>query len=232
MNTHNQRALKHGRLFFEKSISAFDLRVKIVNLLTPLQRRILDKFTRVNLRVYYFSMYDIRKLLPYPGNVVEYSVMRLVKLGFINRVNLGHTAFYVRCSRLTKLIEQSETAIVDDKTEFALIKQVHELIMHLYPANLIIDYHDCIRPHTPENLAITGGMAFDIFYQFRNPLAGRNYLAVDVYARIPVSGYMVHSFMKKIEWAKNRSRTKTFSYLKDKTFGIIIFRNATKKAII
>ena len=42
---------------------------------------------------------------------------------------------------------------------------------------------------------------------------------------------MVHSFMKKIEWAKTRSRTKATNYLKDKTFGVIVLKNATRKAI-
>lgn len=222
---------RHGKLFFKKTVSATTLRAKMVDLLTPLQRRILDKFTRVNRRIYYFSMYDLRKLLPYPGNVVEYSVNRLTKLGLINKLNLKQTTFYVHPLRLTKLVKQGKIAIIDDELEFALIKVVHELIMNLYPPNSMRGYHDCIRPRTPEVLAITGGMTFDIFYQFLEPFAGRNYLAVDVYTRIPVSGYIVHSFMKKIEWAKTRSRTKDTNYLKDKTFGFIVFRNATPRAI-
>jgi hypothetical protein len=126
---------------------------------------------------------------------------------------------------------QERQAIIDDKTEFAVIKIVHELIMNLYPANIITGYDDRIRPHTQVILTVTGGMAFDAFYQFFDPIAGRNYLAIDVYTRIPVTGYMVHSFTKKIEWAKTVTRKNTTNYLKEKTFGIIVYRNATKNAI-
>ena len=74
-------------------------------------------------------------------------------------------------------------------------------------------------------------MSFDIFYQFFDPIAGRNYLVVDVYSRIPVSGFTVNSFAKKIEWAKTVTRKSTTNYLKEKTYGIIVYRNATQKAI-
>jgi hypothetical protein len=121
--------------------------------------------------------------------------------------------------------------IVDDKTEYALVKRVHELIMNLYPSNMITKFYDCIRPHTQDTLAITGGMTFDLFYSFFEPVVKRSYLAVDVYTRIPVTGYTVHSFAKKIEWAKTRTRKGSTNYLKDKTHGMIIYRNATRKAI-
>ncbi len=111
------------------------------------------------------------------------------------------------------------------------MKQVHELIMNLYPLNLIIGYSDCIRPHTPETLTITGGMTFDIFYRFFDPVSEKSYLAIDVYTRIPVTGYTVHSFAKKIEWAEVRTRKGSTNYLKGKTYGMIVYRNATKKAI-
>ena len=73
--------------------------------------------------------------------------------------------------------------------------------------------------------------SFDIFYQFLEPVAGKSYMAVDAYTRIPVTGYMVHSFAKKIEWAKTITQNNTTNYLRDRTYGIIVFRNATRKAI-
>jgi hypothetical protein len=147
-------------------------------------------------------------------------------------VTLKGIDFYVEPSNVPRLLIQERQAIIADKTEYAVIKIVHELIMNLYPAKIITGYGDRIRPHTQDILTVTGGMAFDIFYQFFDPIAGRNYLAIDVYTRIPVTGYMVHSFTKKIEWAKTVTRKSTTNYLKDKTFGIIVYRNATRNAIL
>jgi len=223
---------RRGRLFYRRTISTESLQNVIVSLITPLQKRILDKFTLLNRRIYYFTAYDLRRLIPSSGNEVEYAVKRLTKLGLLSKETLKGIDFYVKPSDVPRLLIQERQAIIDDKTEFAVIKIVHELIMNLYPANIITGYDDRIRPHTQDILAVTGGMAFDVFYQFFDPIAGRNYLSIDVYTRIPVTGYMVHSFTKKIEWAKTVTRKNTTNYLKDKTFGIIVYRNATKNAIM
>lgn len=222
---------RRGKLFYSLNSPAGNLEITILSLLTPLQRRMFEKFTKINRRVFYFSLYDLRKMHPYPGNVVEYAVGRLEKLGLIQKVSSKQTEFFVYPSRISEFVSQENTIILDDKAEYAVIKTIHELIMNLFPSNLISGYTDRIRPQSPDTLTITGGMTFDIFYPFREPIAGRNYLAIDVYTRIPVNGYMVNSFIKKIEWAKTRTRNKTTNYLKDKTFGMIVFRNATKKAI-
>jgi len=223
---------KSGRLFYRRTIATENLQDVIVGLLAPLQKRILGKFTLLNRRIYYFTTYDLRRIIPSSGNDVEYAVKRLTKLGLLSKVTLKGIDFYVEPSNVPRLLIQERQAIIADKTEYAVIKIVHELIMNLYPAKIITGYGDRIRPHTQDILTVTGGMAFDIFYQFFDPIAGRNYLAIDVYTRIPVTGYMVHSFTKKIEWAKTVTRKSTTNYLKDKTFGIIVYRNATRNAIL
>ncbi len=103
--------------------------------------------------------------------------------------------------------------------------------MHLYPKDIITDYHGRIRPKTQDILIVTGGMSFDLFYQFRDPIVGKSYLAVDVYTRFPVSGFIINTFAKKIEWAKTGPRKNSTNYLKDKTHGMIVFLNATRKAM-
>lgn len=223
---------RRGRLFYRRTIATEKLLEVVVNLLTPLQKRILDQFTLLNRRIYYFTAYDLRRIIPSSGNEVEYAVKRLTKLGLLSKETLKGIDFYVEPSNVPRLLIQEQEAIIDDKTEYAVIKTVHELIMNLYPEKVMTGYGDRIRPHTQDILTVTGGTAFDIFYQFFDPIAGRNYMAIDVYTRIPVTGYMVHSFVKKIEWAKTVTRKNTTNYLKDKTYGLIIFRNATKKAII
>lgn len=220
-----------GRLFYSKNVPTYELNDKVLSLLSPLQTRILEKFFRINRKIYHFSMYDLRKMHPNPGNVVAYSINRLAKLGLVENEKLEETDFFVNPYRLSEFSSQHEDVIIEDKVEYIVIKTVHELIMNLFPLNVIVEYADCIRPRSRENITITGGMAFDIFYKFRDPIFNRKYLAVDVYTRIPVTGYIVHSFIKKIEYAKTRTRKKTTNYLKDKTFGMIVFRNATDKAI-
>lgn len=103
--------------------------------------------------------------------------------------------------------------------------------MNLYPLNWITEFKGAIRARTKEALKITGGMTFDIFWEFREPIMGRNFLVIDVYARIPVNDYVVNPFIKNIEWAKTSFRGKPPYYLKDKTYGMIVFRNATRRAI-
>lgn len=221
---------RQGRLFCSRTISTESQQAVVIGLLSHLQKRLLDKFELSNKRIYYFTTYDLRRLTPAAGNEVEYAIKRLIKLGLLSKVTIAQTDFYVKPHNIPLLLAAEKQAIIDDKTEYAVVKIVHELIMNLYPANIITGYEDRIRPHTQDILTITGGMAFDIFYQFFDPLAGRNYLAIDVYTRIPVTGYMINSFAKKIDWAKTIRRKSTTNYLKDKTFGIIVFRNATRNA--
>lgn len=97
--------------------------------------------------------------------------------------------------------------------------------------DLIPEYRCRIRPHTQDVLKTTGGMTFDIFYEFCEPVMGRRYLAVDVYSRLTVTGYTVNTFMKKIAWARTRTSDKTSLCLKDQTHGLIVFKKATRKAI-
>jgi hypothetical protein len=222
---------RRGRLFYAKEFPQTFLNTVIIDLLAPLQKRLLDKFSSLNKQIYYFSTYDLRRLVPSSGTEVDYALERLVKLGLLSKVSFSGVDFYVRPIHVLRFTNEETQAIIDNKAEYAVVKIVHELIMDLYPANLMSGYRDRIRPHTQDILAITGGMSFDIFYQFFEPVAGKSYMAIDVYTRIPVTGYMVHSFAKKIEWAKTVTRNNTTNYLRDKTYGIIVFRNATRKAI-
>jgi hypothetical protein len=222
---------KHGKLFYRKNIRN-DLKTeRILSLLTPLQTRILEKFSKQHRSTYYFSLYDLRKLVPYAGNSVEYTISRLSKLGLVEMVALGGFAFFTEPKNTNLLRSRTREIILEDKVEFAIVQRVHELIMNLYPLGLIMNLKAAIRPHTEEVLRLTGGMTFDIFYEFREPVMGKKYLAVDVYSRIPVNGYVVNSFLKKLEWAKTGGRKRPDYSLRNKTYGMIVFKNSTRKGI-
>jgi hypothetical protein len=222
---------KRGRLFYSRTFPPTFLNSAVVNLLAPLQKRILKKFSDLNEQIYYFSLYDLRRIVPSSGTEVDYALKRLVRHGLLSKVSSLGTEFYVKPIHISRFSNEEKQAIIDNKTEYAVAKAVHELIMHLYPKDVITDYHGRIRPKTQDILSITGGMSFDLFYQFFDPLAGKSYLAVDVYTRFPVNGYIIHSFAKKIEWAKTGTRNNPTNYLRDKTHGMIVFLNATKKAM-
>lgn len=221
---------RQGKLLYVKTISQEQLKNQINELLTKLQRRILDKFSNLNNRIFYFSMYDLKRLIPAPGGVVDYSMRRLVKLGFVMKAYVEKTDYYFLPSQLWRMQIEQQSIIINDMLEYAVIKHVHELVMNLYP-NIMLGYADAIRPRSRETLTITGGMTFDIFYRFRENVLDKKYLAVDVYTRFPVTGYSVNSFVKKIDWARTREKGKTISYLTGNTYGMIIFRSATPGAI-
>ena len=222
---------KHGRLFYKKKIRTRLKTERILNLLTPLQTRILGKFSKQHRSIYYFSLYDLRKLIPYAGNAVEYALSRLSKLGLIEMVTLSGFPFYTEPENVDRLRAELRDVMVEDKVEFAVIQRVHELVMNLYPLGLIANLGGAMRPHKEGALRLTGGMTFDIFYEFREPVMGKRFLAVDVYSRIPVNGFVVNSFLKKIEWARTGGRKKPEYNLRDRTCGMIVFRNSTRKAI-
>lgn len=222
---------RKGRLFYRKTIRKSKLRAKILSLLSPLQRRVLEKFTKHHRDIYYFSLYELRKLLPYPAAFVNYALDRLSKLGLVQLVEIRNVKFYAEPKNVARLMDQEEKVILEDKTEFVVVQRVHELIMNLYPSGLIRELRGAIRPRTEEVLRLTGGMSFDIFYQLSEQIVDKKFLAIDVYTRIPVNGYVVNSFIKKIEWANAKTRTLNNYNLKDRTFGIMVFRNATPNAI-
>lgn len=222
---------KHGKVIFAKTAERKVVLEKVQGLLTRLRGQILQKFDRQHRTIYYFSLYELKKLLPYAGNSVDYAIMKLSKLRLVKPVTIDDTQFYTKAENVKRLRMEASKATVDVKTEFAVISRVHELIMNLYPKPLVMDFRNAIRPCMPEVLKKTGGMTFDIFYQFKEPVDKKTFLAIDVYTRVPVNGHVVYSFINKIAWAKTRKRSQVDYNLKDKTCGMIVFRRANQKAI-
>lgn len=222
---------KRGRIYFSKNTRKAKLKMQILDLLTHLQRLILENLKSYHKSVYYFSLYELKRILPYAGSYIDYAINRLLDLELLEMVKVGRSKFYVKPEYVGRLRKEMAEALIEDKTEFAVVKRIHELIMNLYPLHLITRLKGTIRPRTREVLTLTGGMTFDLFYQFNEPIRNKKFLAADVYTRIPVTGYVVNSFIKKIEWAKTKKGESARYSLKDKTFGMIVFRKATIKAI-
>ena len=139
---------KKGRLFYSRALPATFLNSAVIDLLAPLQKRILKKFSDLNEQIYYFSLYDLRRIVPSSGTEVDYALGRLVRHGLLSKVPSSETDFYIKPIHASRFTKEENQAVIDTKTEYAVAKAVHELIMHLYPKDVITDYHGRIRPKT------------------------------------------------------------------------------------
>src|SRR5208283_1224746 len=91
---------RQGKLFYIKDLPEERLKLEIRERLSSLQKRLLEKFSALNKGIFYFSMYDLKRLIPAPGTVVEYSLNRLMKLDIIKSLHLGQTDFFVLNSQV------------------------------------------------------------------------------------------------------------------------------------
>lgn len=210
-----------GRVYIAKWTPEDIIRQKTLSLLSPLQMGIIQKLRMQNKRIYYFSGYELRKLLPFAGFSVICALNKLIELRLVKEIKAGRNRFYLEPKNAKLLRRHLLEALVKERTEYEAAKKVHELVMEIYPKKLLKGLKGTLRPREPSILKITGGMAFDIFYELNEPPGYERFVAIDVYTRIPVNGYVVNSFLKKIDWA---------SGLSSRTFGIIVFKNANRKA--
>lgn len=212
-----------GQIFYLKGTSEKAILEKKRSCIPLLQRSIIEKLENQDKKIYYFTNYEIKKLLAYQASFIDYSLKRLEKLGLIKSVEKEKIFFYCLPSKYTKLVSNLDELVYVDKTEFLTTQKIHELVMHFYPKMMIMDYRGALRPRTSEVLRKTGGMTFDIFYELQNPILEKKYIVLDLYSRIPLNGFIVNTFIKKIEWSRN---------LKNRAFGIIIYRDIkSRKAL-
>lgn len=236
------RFQRHGRIFALKSVSEMAMSEKLKTLLTRFQRHMLESLDYYDRKAHYLSAYDLRRILPYPGHQVEFTASRLRDFGLAKMVEADGTAYYCLPSRFNWLKTHVQEAVLKDKIEYQAINALQGLFINLYPVGLLLKTKGVMRAskRDPEVLRSTGGMTFDIVHEFKTPVIDRNFLVVDVYSRIPVTGYVVNSFMKKIEWAKSGMRSQKDVReddedknrpLKNKAFGMIVYRIANREAI-
>jgi hypothetical protein len=237
-STGHVRFKKHGRVLFCKTALESAISKKIGSLLTNFQREVVERLAYYTKNSGYLSKYDLRKLLPYRGNEVEFNLGRLQNLGIIANINGTKTSYYCLPENLDWLKNHLYKADINDRTEYEIVKMIGGLVRNLYPIDSIRKLKGAIRPgkRDPSVLKTTCGMSFDIFYEFAEPILNRRFLAIDVYSRIPVTGFIVNTFLRKIAWASPQKITVEASDeerhpLKSRTEGVIVFRKATPDAI-
>jgi hypothetical protein len=236
------RFKQDGRVFALKSVSEIAVSEKLKTLLTRLQTKMLKSLDYYDGKARYLSLYDLRRILPHPGNEVEFAALRLHDFGLAKSVKTDGTEYYCLPSRLNWMKSHVSEAKAKDKAEYQVISTVAGLFRSLFPRGVLLKTKGIVRAskRDPEVLRSTGGMTFDIVHEFRAPIMGKSFFVVDVHSRIPVTEYIVNSFMDKIWWARSgapsREDLKEDSEgknhpLRNRTFGMIVYANATQEAI-
>jgi len=236
------RFKRHGRVFALKAVSEIAVSEKLKTLLTKLQKKVLNSLEYYDNKPRYLSLYDLRRILPHPGNEVEFAASRLHDFGLAKSIKTDGTTYYCLPSRLNWMKDHVQEAAAKDKAEYQVISTIAGFFRSLYPRGVFVKTKGVIRAskRDPEVLKSTGGMTFDIVYEFKAPVMGRRFFAVDVHSRIPVTEYVVTSFLNKIWWARRgatplkdpKEDDEERNYpLRNKTFGMIVFRRATQEAI-
>jgi hypothetical protein len=227
-----------GRMFGRRDVSDSEISETMKNCLTRYQKRLLQTFEYYDKPIHYLSLYDLRRLLPYTGRNVDFALTRLYDFRQVERVKGKVTPYYCLPKRAKWLLSHLEETELEDNLEFKAILNFHGRIMNLYPPGLLKQIEGVVRPSSPETLRITRGMSFDIVYEFTVPVQGYNFFAVDIHPRIPITEFVVQSFMRKIRRnpiAQMHGETSSDSsaevFLEDNTFGMIVYRHATKKAL-
>lgn len=229
-----------GRIFGRRDVSENEISETMKNWLTKNQKRLLQTFEYYDKRIHYLSLYDLRRLLPYTGRDIEFALTRLYDFRQVEMVKRKITPYYCLPKSANWLRSHIEEVELEDNLEFKAIFSFQGRIISLYPPGLLRRIKGIVRPSSPEILRITRGMSFDIIYEFTTPIHGCNFFAVDIHPRIPITEFVVRSFMRKIrsnptaqmhEEPSSSSNCNAETILENNTLGMIVYRHATKEAL-
>jgi len=218
------------RVFHLKTIEKDKIYAKIRGLLTDYQRLVLRAFEQEMFGTYYLSSYELRKLIPIRANYVEFSLEKLLDIGFVKemRVTLPllamHThktwlleeiaeafekgtrypfSFYTNERDEKRLRDRWVEAMIDEMSEVKVIQHVQRQFMRIYPAGLVKSFRGAIRTKEKDFLRLSRARSFDMCYPLAEPVGGRKFIGVDVYTRFPVNEEVVRSFHRKIRFGQD-----------------------------
>ena len=175
------------------------------------------------------SSLDLGRLMFHNTQKIDYSVTHLRNRGLIKIVEADGIVHYfpsegLRCSR-----KKIREIAINDKIEGAIIQIVRESLQQLFPDALATERERASGSHDRRH--------FDIFLEFKTPVMSKQFISVDVYANIPVTEYIVQSFIRKIRFTRNETgpsgeEAENARYpLRGKTLGMIICTNASQEAV-
>ena len=218
-----------NRVFHLKTIEKDKIYAKVRSLLTDNQRLVLRAFEQEMFGTYYLSSYELRKLIPIRANYVEFSLEKLLDIGFVKemRITLPLTHvhilkvrsikeileaakgakypfnFYTNQKNEKRLRGQWVEAIIDEISELETIQQVQRQIMRIYPTGLVKSFKGKIRTKDKDLLRLSRAKSFDMCYPLAEPLESKKFIGVDVYTRFPVNEEFVRSFRRKIRFGQD-----------------------------
>lgn len=240
-----------NRVFHLKTIEKDKIYAKVRSLLTDNQRLVLRAFEQEMFGTYYLSSYELRKLIPIRANYIEFSLEKLLDIGFVKemRVTLPllamHThkvwlleeiaeafekgtrypfSFYTNEKNEKRLRDRWVEAIIDEMSEFEVIKQVQLQFMRIYPFGLVKSFKGTIRTKDKDRLRLSRARSFDLCCPLAEPVGGKRFIGVDVYTRFPVNEEVARFFHRKIRfgqdfgmiYGKSVASSRTLYFCKDR----------------
>jgi hypothetical protein len=197
--------------------------------LTKLQSQVLEKFVYYSRDAHFLSLQDLGRLMPHATHKIEQSVTHLRNRGFIKTVEANGSVHYCPSEELKRLRKRIPEIAINDKIESEIIRIVRASLQQLYPDALTIE--------RPRIAGLHESRRFDIVFEFKTPVMSKQFVIVDVYAMIPVTQYIVQSFIRKIRWTRNETefsgdKAENACYpLRGKTLGMIVCNNASQEAV-
>jgi hypothetical protein len=197
--------------------------------LTKLQSQVLEKFVYYSRDAHFLSLQDLGRLMPHATHKIEQSVTHLRNRGFIKTVEANGSVHYCPSEELKRLRKKMSEIAINDKIESEIIRIVRASLQQLYPDALTIE--------RPRIASLHESRRFDIVFEFKTPVMSKQFVIVDVYAKIPVTQYIVQSFIRKIRWTRNETefsgdKAENACYpLRGKTLGMIVCNNASQEAV-
>jgi hypothetical protein len=197
--------------------------------LTKLQSQVLEKFVYYSRDAHFLSSHDLGRIMPHSTHKIDHSVTHLRNLGFIKNAEADGTVHYCPSEELKRLRKKIPEIAINDKIEIEITQIVREALRQLYPDALTIERTRAAGSHESRR--------FDIVFEFKTPVMSKQFVIVDVYVKIPVTKYIVQSFIRKIRWARNETdfsgdKAENACYpLRGKTLGMIVCNNADQEAV-
>ena len=218
----------HSILLLQKKTKPFALRKTAKNL-TKLQMQVLNAITHHSRSANFLSLRDLEKMLPNRRHEINHSLIRLLRLGLAKCVKAKQTIHYCPTKKLKSLKKQVSRIASYDKIEEEIIQTVRESLMRLYPS--------AVSSNSDKLVVSNESTYFDIVFKFESRVMDKQFLAADVFAKIPVTKQIVQSFSKKLRWNCNDPKSIGDAEIsscytpREKTLGVIICNKASRKAV-
>jgi len=212
-----------NKVFVSKLESEDEILVKIRNLITRLQKNIIEIFENETFGTNYLSSFEIRKLVPRRGDYISDALNRLKDLGFIAEITVGlprtvfhkvvpleeilrmtenppkdECTFYIARKSAALFEKQKVKAAIEEMTESEIAFRIPRVFRKLYPPGLVESYKETVRTKNKDLMKLAKGISFDVFLHLKKAIDGIEFIGIDVYTRFPVKDEVVRRFHRKI----------------------------------